>query len=265
MTPPGTAHNPWIARLRPASAGQLRLICLPHAGGGGATFRGWSDELPHDIDLCVVRLPGRESRLREPQVRKMDELVPTLAGALDGMLDGRYAFFGYCSGALTAFELARYLVRSGHQPPERLFVCACPSPRLVLRDSGVHLMRSAELAEHLKALGIIPAAILGDPGLFAMFEDSVRADYEVYETASYLPGEPLTVPISVFGADQDPSTNVPVLLDWREETTGPFTLRLFPGDHSFFEVDRPAIVRAVAHELTPAGGRQPLNHSRGAR
>lgn len=243
-------NNPWIARLRPASSGQVRLICFPHAGGGGATFRGWVDELPRDIDMCVVRLPGRESRLREPQVRKMDELVATLATALDGMLDGRYAFFGYCSGALTAFELARYLTGSGRHGPERLFVCACPSPRLVLRDSGVHELPPAELAEHLKALGIIPATILDDPGLFSMFEESVRADYQVYETATYMPGEPLTSPISVFGADRDPSTNVPVLLDWREETSAGFTLRLFPGDHSFFEADRADIVRAVADELT---------------
>lgn len=249
----GSANNPWIARLRPASTGQLRLICFAHAGGGGATFRGWVDELPRDIDMCVVRLPGRESRLREPQVRKMDELVPTLATALDGLLDGRYAFFGYCSGALTAFELARYLVGSGRRAPERLFVCACPSPRLVLRDSGVHRLAPPELTEHLKALGIIPATILDDPGLFAMFEDSVRADYQVYETATYAPAEPLACPVSVFGADRDPSTNVPVLLDWREETSASFTLRLFPGDHSFFEADRPAIVRAVADELSERG------------
>lgn len=247
-----TANNPWIARLRPASNGQLRLICFPHAGGGGATFRGWVDVLPKDIDMCVVRLPGRESRLREPQLRKMDELVPTLATALDGLLDGAYAFFGYCSGALTAFELARYLVGSGRPGPQRLFVCACPSPRLVLRDSGVHELPPAELANHLKALGIIPATILDDPGLFAMFEDSVRADYQVYETATYVPAEPLASPISVFGADLDPSTNVPTLLDWREETSSSFTLRLFPGNHSFFETDRASIVRAVADELSMA-------------
>ncbi|HEY0636758.1 MAG TPA: thioesterase domain-containing protein [Pseudonocardiaceae bacterium] len=245
----GTANNPWVARLRPASDGQVRLICFAHAGGGAATFRGWVDDLSKDIDMCVVRLPGRESRLREQQIRKMDELVPTLASALEGLLDGPYAFFGYCSGALTAFELTRYLLTTGQRPPERLFACACPSPRLVLRDSGVHQLQGPKLAEHLKALGIIPATILDEPSLFAMFEDSVRADYEVYETATYLPGDPLPLPISVFGADEDPSTNVPTLLDWRDETSDVFTFRLFRGTHSFFEADRRIIVRAVADEL----------------
>ncbi|MFI1016457.1 thioesterase II family protein [Streptomyces sp. NPDC020965] len=244
--------NPWIARLRPASRGQLRLICFAHAGGGAATFRGFAQDLPADIDLCVVRLPGRESRLREPPVRKMGELVSLLGDALDELLDVPYGLLGYCSGALTAFELARYLRDSGRRPPAALFACACPSPATVLRDSGVHGLEKDGLIEHLAALGIIPDAILNTPGLFDMFEQSVRADYEVYETGEYLADRPLDLPVSVFGATGDPSTTVPTLLGWREETTRAFSLRLFPGDHGFFEQDRLSITASVSAELRAA-------------
>lgn len=246
--------NPWIARLRPASDGQLRLICFAHAGGGAATFRGWVNDLPEDIDLCVVRLPGRESRLREPQVRKMGELVGLLREALDELFDVPYGLLGYCSGALTAFSLARYLTDVAARPPAALFACACPSPALVLRDSGVHELGKGELTEHLSELGIIPETILSTPGLFDMFEPSVRADYEVYETDAYVPGKPLELPISVFGGTEDPSTTVPTLLGWREETVRPFSLRLFQGGHGFFEDDRRAIATAVSNELRAAVG-----------
>jgi surfactin synthase thioesterase subunit len=240
--------SPWIARLRPSGSAATRLFCFPHAGGGGATFRNWGPDLPDGVDMCAIRLPGRESRLREPLVTRMDDLVGQLVGDLPELLDLPYALFGYCSGALTAFELARRLQEAG-RPPAHLFVCACPSPVSVERDSGVHKMSGTELADHLRALGIIPPTIIDDPGLFALFEPSVRADYEVFETDTYRPGEPLPVPITVFGADADPSTSVPTLLRWQEETSGEFTMRLFRGDHSFFERDRQSIMRTVAAEL----------------
>jgi surfactin synthase thioesterase subunit len=238
----------WIARLRPPGVASTRLICLPHAGGGGATFRSWSAGLPDGVDLCAVRLPGRESRLREPLLTRMSDVVSELVGAFDDMLDLPYALFGYCSGALTAFELARLLEQAG-RPPAHLFVCACPSPASVERGSGVHEMSRAELADHLRGLGIIPATIIDDPGLFALFEPSVRADYAIFETDSYRPGAPLNLPITVFGADSDPSTTLATMMQWREETSGEFTMRIYPGDHSFFEHDRRSIMRVVAAEL----------------
>ncbi|GAA3486533.1 thioesterase II family protein [Streptomyces cremeus] len=249
--------NPWIARLRPASSGGLRLICFAHAGGGAATFRGFAQDLPEDIDLCVVRLPGRESRLREPPVRKMGELVGLLGDALEELLDVPYGLFGYCSGALTGFELARYLRDTGLRPPAALFACACPSPALVLRGSGVHELSKPDLADHLAALGIVPDTILNTPGLLDMFEPSVRADYEVYETGEYVEAAVLDLPVSVFGATEDPSTTVPTLLGWREETSQDFSLRLFPGDHGFFDKDRRVLTAAVAAELRSAAARVP--------
>ncbi|MDJ1136015.1 thioesterase II family protein [Streptomyces iconiensis] len=244
--------NPWTARLRPASDTRLRLICFAHAGGGAATFRGFAQHLPDDIDLCAIRLPGRESRLREPPVRKMGELVGLLGEALEDLFDVPFGLFGYCSGALTAFELARYLRENGGPQPAALFACACPSPAMVLRDSGVHELSKDELTEHLAALGIIPDTILRTPGLLDMFEPSVRADYEVYETHEYVPDEPLDIPVSVYGATADPSTTEPTLLGWREETTRTFSMRLFPGDHGFFEDDRAALAAGVSTELRTA-------------
>ncbi|KQS63658.1 thioesterase II family protein [Modestobacter sp. Leaf380] len=248
--------SPWVVRLRPTGTATSRLICLPHAGGGGSTFRGWGDGLPPGVDLCAVRLPGRESRLREPLVTRMGDLVSQLVGGLSDQLDLPYALFGYCSGALTAFELARLLEQTG-RPPAHLFVCACPSPSSVRRDSAVHRMSSTDLADHLRALGVVPPVIIDDPGLFALFEPSVRADYEVFESDTYRPGDPLRVPVTVFGALDDVTTSVETMMRWREETTGDFTLRLFPGDHAFFDRRRASIVQLVAAELGGIGSAGP--------
>ncbi|GIH80822.1 thioesterase II family protein [Planobispora longispora] len=257
-------RNPWLARLRPSGDAAVRLICLPHAGGGAATFREWADDLPPGVDLCAVRLPARESRLREPPYTRMTDLVPVLADGLadgpDGAFDRPYALLGYCSGALVAYELAAYLIAAGRRPPELLAVCAFPAPALV-EPTEVHRLPSDLLARHLRGLGIIPDAILADRDLFAMFEPGVRADYEVMETWRHGPRGPLPVPITVIGADADPSVTVEELRAWRADTTGRFTLRVYPGDHGFFTADRRDIARGVTADIAvlpepagPAGG-----------
>ncbi|MFF4772559.1 thioesterase II family protein [Microtetraspora fusca] len=245
MTDP---RNPWLARFRPARAGDLRLICLPHAGGGGATFRDWADDLPPGIDLCGVRLPARESRLREKPYLRMDDLIPALADGLADVLDGRFALLGYCSGALTAYELTRFLLDTGRRPPELLAICAFPSPELV-EPTQVHRLPTERLAAHLRGLGVIPDAILADPGLFSMFEPGVRADYEVFETWTHRESGPLPVPITVFGGHADPSVTMAELAAWQGRSTGEFTLRALPGDHSFFTAARRRITGALVADL----------------
>jgi len=81
------AENRWIARPRRSAAPRLRLICFPHVGAGAAAFNSWLDHLPEDVELCAVRPPGRENRLREPLVddgrELLDRLEPVVAPLLD--------------------------------------------------------------------------------------------------------------------------------------------------------------------------------------
>ena len=239
----------WIARLRPSSAGAVRLVCLPHAGGGAATFRGWGALLPDAVEPVALRLPGRESRLREPPLRSMTALVAAIRSGLADVFEAPYALLGYCSGALVAFELARALDRAG-RPPRHLFVVACPAPAHVVRDDGVHQLSGPALAAHLRPLGLMPTAVVDDPALMALFEPAIRADYEVFETAPSEPGPALDVPVTVFGADGDPSTSPSTLLAWHQETCTDFTLQLHPGDHAFFHERREAMTSAITRALT---------------
>src|SRR5829696_7293679 len=58
-------NTQWTVTPRPNPRAALRLICVPDAGGGIATFRGWSERVP-SAEVSVVQLPGRGSRQREP-------------------------------------------------------------------------------------------------------------------------------------------------------------------------------------------------------
>src|SRR5205085_1447895 len=96
----------WIVRPKPNPSATLRVFCAPYAGAGVAAFAPWADRLARSVELAVVRLPGRESRLREPFCVSLDEAADRAAAEITAFTDLPCALFGHSMGALLAFELA---------------------------------------------------------------------------------------------------------------------------------------------------------------
>ena len=67
--------NPWITIPQPNPRAKMRLCCFTFAGGGTAFFTNWVQSLPLTIELCPIRLPGRESRLREKPYTSIADIV----------------------------------------------------------------------------------------------------------------------------------------------------------------------------------------------
>src|SRR4051794_9820785 len=154
----------WIGYPVPRPDAATRLICLPPAGGGAASFGGWADAMPPAVELGIVRLPGRESRFREPLFDRMGPLVDALADAVESHLDRPFALFGHSFGARVAFELTRCLRRRGGPRPVLLCVSACAAPQL-LRRERVHDLPHHAFVEKLRTLGGTPPEVFAQPEL----------------------------------------------------------------------------------------------------
>jgi surfactin synthase thioesterase subunit len=244
----GARPQELIGPLRPARDARIRLLCLPQAGAGTAGLRPLAAAVPGPVDVCAVRLPGREGRRRETPYRRMDKLVDDLMAVLRGQADRPLALLGYCSGAFVAFDLARRMTACG-SAPVALFACAAPGPQIVDRTRGVHQMPRSRLVAYLREYEITPELILGDESVFEVFEPAIRADFELFEAASYVPGEPLGLPISVIGGRDDRGVDFAELLGWRELTSGEFAVRLIPGGHDFMTTAAAAAGRAIGRDL----------------
>ena len=59
MIPPPVPTD-WEVRWHPAKHAKVRLVCLPHAGGGSVAYQAWAVDLAPDIEVVAIRLPGRE-------------------------------------------------------------------------------------------------------------------------------------------------------------------------------------------------------------
>nr|WP_247896669.1 alpha/beta fold hydrolase [Azospirillum argentinense] len=129
MTPPLSS---WLQGLRAVSAPLRSLVCFPYAGAGAAVFRDWAPAVGSDTELLAVRLPGRESRIGEPPLHRVEDAVPAILAALGPLGDRPLILFGHSLGATLAYATARALVARGH-PPALLAVSGRRAPHLASR------------------------------------------------------------------------------------------------------------------------------------
>ena len=122
----------WFTNWRNAAdqVGQITLVCLPHAGAGASVYARWAALLPPWIDLVGITLPGRESRISEPPLTSMDEVISRLGPAVSARVQEPFALFGHSLGALIGYELACWLgTRCSAARPELLVVSGRAAPR----------------------------------------------------------------------------------------------------------------------------------------
>lgn len=241
--------TPWLLCPRPRPQARLRLFAIPYAGRGPSLFRAWTEQLPDDVELCLIHLPGREQRFSEPACTRLETLLDHLIPALCPWLDRPWAVFGHSMGALIGFELARRLMHQQRQAPLHLFVSGYPAPHLARPASLLYTLPDAALKEALQGSGGTPKEILAHPELLDLLLPTLRADVTLCATYHYQAGEPLSCPLSVFGGWADRMVAPETLDAWQQQTTAACTVKLFPGDHFFLHREETALVDALGHDL----------------
>ena len=244
-----SAGSRWLAVSTLNPRAQLRLFCFPYSGAGTSIFRAWLRSFPAHIEVCPVRLPGRENRIDEPLIAEMPLLVQATAEGLWPYLDRPFAFFGHSLGALLSFELARYVRRHYGLSAVHLFVSGHGAPHLRTADPPCYTLPETEFVQKLRELHGTPDEVLDNAELRELILPILRADFAVCETYVYEDGEPLDRPISAFGGLQDACVSRADLEAWRAHTCAGSSARLLPGDHFFLHPARAQLIRLMDDDL----------------
>lgn len=225
---------------------RVTLICLPHAGGTPAAYRGWADSLAPGIEVRPIQLrPAGE------KPSSVQEAGALLAVKLSTVVTIRpYAFFGHSLGAITAFETIRALLDDGSPPPVRLFCSGSAVPHIpAAAGEDLHRLPDEEFLDEVGRLGGLPPEVTTDPELRQAFLPGLRTDYMLAETYKYEPGPPLPCPISVFRGQADPFVDPAQLRSWDSCTSGKVTTRTIPGDHFPLQNSASFLHRAIRKDL----------------
>lgn len=242
-------NNSWIVKPKPNASAQLKLICLPFAGGGSNSFRNWVQYLPKQIELVAIEIPGRGQRLAEPLRNRMAQLVPDIAKALQDELDRPFAIFGHSMGTLLGIELTHHLRELNHHEASHLFFSGRGAPQLPSKEKPIHQLPEDAFVTQIRNYNGTPKEVLDHEELMNLMVPILRADFEVCETFIYKERSILSCPISVYGGLQDNAAPREALQAWAKLTNGPFNLRMFPGDHFFILNNTHTLLSSMLKDL----------------
>ncbi|WP_449418332.1 alpha/beta fold hydrolase [Phormidium nigroviride] len=250
LTVPQDTNLSWINKSEFSTSAKIRLFCFPYAGGGASTYRSWESQLPPEIEVCPIQLPGRENRISEAPITEFTELVEALADVLKPMLDRPFAFYGHSMGGLLAFEVAKSLRDRFGLLPIHLFIGATIAPQLPNPFPALDLTSRLKLTTFLHSLGT-SSKVLQNTELMEALLPTMKADFLALESYTYKDNAPLDCPISAFAGSKDRFVSEEDIAAWSIQTLSGFHLESVAGSHLFLESDREQVLQTICRELAP--------------
>jgi surfactin synthase thioesterase subunit len=238
--------NRWFLRFSRSSSPLLRLFCFPFAGSSASVFRSWVDELPEEVEVLAIQLPGRENRLRERCMSDMGEVVEKLEIEIDSCLDLPFVFFGHSLGSLIAYELLRRLETGGQHRAELLFASGGPAPHTCRALAEPLRLTQDQVLLDLRRISQAHSSLLDDREVLALMLPMLQADFELYANYRYRDTTPLQSPIVAIRGATDSYITRESQLEWKRHTARRFLFHTIPGPHLFM-VDSPAALIALVN------------------
>ncbi|WUI03659.1 alpha/beta fold hydrolase [Spirillospora sp. NBC_00431] len=251
-----TAGEPgwfWTPRRRPGAA--LRLMCFPHAGADAPAFLALADELPEDVEVRALRMPGRDGARTSPG------LAGLIAGAAAALADVEtpYAVLGQSLGGLIGFETARAVAVA--RPPVGLIALSAPPPHRFaprLEEMLAAGQPSADgvvpgglrfLLSHLEQSDRQLSAALDDPVVRRIVIRDIWADLTLFR--GYRPAETPrpACPVHALIGAQDPSLQAADMARWERYTTGAVTTSTLDTGHFMLQTARAEVARRIVGTL----------------
>jgi medium-chain acyl-[acyl-carrier-protein] hydrolase len=147
-------HTKWITCQKEQPHAKMRLFCFPYAGGGTSVFLNWAENISNEIELCMVKLPGRERRFNEKPIMRIPDLIDDLTPAILPFFEKPFMFFGHSLGAHLCFYLARHLRMRNLPCPTHIFMSGSRAPHLPEKANALHYnMDNKEFTDKLIELG----------------------------------------------------------------------------------------------------------------
>jgi len=246
---PAGQLNPWFETFVPNDAAAT-VLCFPYSGSGASMFAPWRREMRDGVGLRAARLPGRESRLREPP---RDDLLATADEIADSISESELAthqlyLVGFSVGALLAFEVARSL--RGREIGIQLLVAASArAPHGRWGRGRLHDLPDKRFLSQLhKRYAAVPDAVWSNQELKQLLLPMLRADIRMFETYRYLDQPPLDCELLALSGRRDGLVKPKHVAPWREQATT-FRHRSFDGDHYFVKTHCKEVVATINRRI----------------
>ncbi len=243
-------NNKWIVVPTPRPAAKIILLCFPFAGGSSNSFRSWAGILPPSVELWAIELPGHGSRLSEPLVESIEDLIAPLSEGIVESLEKPFAIFGHSMGALLGFEVALYLQNQYQKIAQHVFLSGHGAPGTPRHEPEIHHLPKPEFIAKIKEYNGTPQEVLENEELMDLMFPILKADFKLCETYQHQNSDQLRAPITALGGIQDPSITRQDMEQWAQFTSNSFNVRFFPGDHFYLLHQKINLLKAILTDIS---------------
>lgn len=214
---------------------QIKLFCLPHAGGFAMYYNQWKRYVDKSIKIIPVELTGRGRRIKEPFYNNFNEAVSDLFNEINMELDGsEFAFFGHSMGSTLAYELTYKIKEMKNQEPINLFLSGRYPPHIRKNKDKLHLLSDKDFTKEIIKYGGMPAEVVKEKKLMEMVIPILKADFKILDSYEYTKKDnKLNCEISVLVGKDDNGAKIEELKEWNEHTNSGCNIFQFDGGHFY--------------------------------
>lgn len=224
----------------------LKLLCLPYAGGTANIYLPWKRYLNSSIQLIPLELKGRGKRIFEPFYINFQEAVEDVYSIIRSEVDNsRYALYGHSMGSVLVYEVLKK-IRENHLPsPINVFFSGRYPPHIE-KNYNLHALSDQEFRKVVMGYGGTPREVFDEKELLDLFVPIIRADFKMLEQREHVPDDNrYDFDITVFGGTKDSIVHLEELAQWRKYTHKNCAIYTFNGGHFFINELTEEVVNIV--------------------
>ena len=226
--------NKWFAHCA-EHENALNVICFGYAGASASYFTPWAKHIPEGYSLLPVLLPQRETRSKEKMPNSLTALAETFAAENEELLTKPVVFFGHCTGAVIAYEAAKFMEKNYGTSPLCIVASSAPSPAFTLLKDDISRFTNEEFAGKLAEMGIIDKAMAANPVFLNYYMPIIRTDFDMHNKYSSGDDVKISCPVICTYGSEDELISKEQIEDWKRFTSGSIELRTFAGKHFYLD------------------------------
>lgn len=225
--------NKWFNYESISDKGKINLICFPYSGGSASYYAPWKTSYPDEINILPVAYPMRELRMKEEMPDSLVSLARNFVDDNEELFSVPFAFFGHCTGALVAYEAAKYIRKTLKKDPSAFFVSSSASPVCIMFEGRITDASDEVMTEHLIGDGIINADFAKQDIYRKYVLPILRKDLQLHEEYRCESVEPLRCPIIAAYGTQDKLLTAQNVDDWKRFTINSYRSAAFDEGHFY--------------------------------
>lgn len=201
-----------LRRLKGTGDNKKRIIFFPFVGGQSLSFKSLARELPDDMDVMAIDLPGH-GWANGKCIDDFEEMIDLLYNELLAYFNGDFYLFGHSLGGIIAYRISQMLEKENIHP-KRVIISASPLPHRIDEYRYIGDKDMKELIKIMSDFGGINSVFLDNEKHLEYYFKTIKADIDAFLKVSISINNPIKSPVTVFYSEDDSFVNYTDIFEW---------------------------------------------------